>query len=79
MSVGTCDWQSDFAREYVGTGREEGRGQGLAQSVVPFLDARGFEVSDEVRRRVESCDDLDTLQTWVHRAAKVDGPEELLG
>ncbi|NYH52004.1 hypothetical protein HNR06_001593 [Nocardiopsis arvandica] len=77
MSVGTYNWQSDFARKYVGIGREEGLEEGLAQSVVLFLTARGFEVSDRTRQRIESCDDLDTLRTRVHRSAKVDSPEEL--
>ncbi|OOC55563.1 MULTISPECIES: hypothetical protein [Nocardiopsis] len=81
MSVGTYNWQSDFARKYVGIGREEGREEGLeeglAQGVVLFLTARGFEVSDRTRQRIESCDDLDTLRTRVHRSAKVDSPEEL--
>ena len=31
MATGTYEWQSDFARKYVGQGREEGRAQGLAE------------------------------------------------
>jgi hypothetical protein len=83
MSVGTYDWQSDFAREYVGIGRaegrEEGREEGVARSVVAVLRARGFTVSDEIRRRIESGDDLETLEAWVPKAAAVARPEDLFG
>ncbi|WDZ90102.1 hypothetical protein [Nocardiopsis sp. HUAS JQ3] len=79
MSVGTYNWQSDFAREYVDIGREEGREEGVARSVILFLSSRGFEVSDEVRQRIESCDDLATLEGWASKAAKVNSPEELFG
>ncbi|NYH52507.1 hypothetical protein HNR06_002096 [Nocardiopsis arvandica] len=70
-------WQSDFAREYVGLGREEGREEGVAHSVVAVLTARGLTVSDQVRRRIESCTDLETLEAWVPKAVTVDRPEDL--
>lgn len=72
-------WQSDFARQYVEHGREEGREEGVARSVISVLRARGFILSDEVRQRVESCDDLETLEAWVPKAVAVDSPEELFG
>ncbi|MFD6951857.1 hypothetical protein A6A08_15520 [Nocardiopsis sp. TSRI0078] len=77
MSVDTYEWQSDFARKYVGLGREEGREEGLSHSVIAVLQARGLTVSDEVRRRIESCTDLETLKTWVPRAVTVERPEHL--
>ncbi|MFD6950881.1 hypothetical protein A6A08_19255 [Nocardiopsis sp. TSRI0078] len=83
MSVDTYEWQSDFAREYVGMGREEGREEGraaeAADNVLLLLDARGLAVSDQVRRRVESCTDLRTLRAWVRRAATVEHAEDLFG
>lgn len=80
-------WQSDFARQYVEhgreegleEGREEGREEGVARSVILFLSSRGFEVSDEIRQRIESCDDLATLEGWASKAAKVNSPEDLFG
>ncbi|GAA0995190.1 hypothetical protein [Nocardiopsis tropica] len=77
MSVDTYEWQSDFARKYVGLGREEGREEGVARSVIGFLVARGFTVSDEVRERIESCSDLDVLESWVTKAVSVQSPEQL--
>ena len=77
MSVDTWEWQSDFARKYVGIGREEGREEEAAGNVILVLTARGFEVPDEIRHRITSCDDLTTLRTWIQKAAKIDRPEEL--
>ncbi|MBQ1080413.1 hypothetical protein [Nocardiopsis sp. B62] len=81
MAVETYEWQSDFARKYVGIGREEGREEGraaeAARSVVSVLEARGFSISDEVRERIEACADLATLEKWVPSAVTVDRPEDL--
>lgn len=81
MAVGTYEWQSDFAREYVGIGREEGREEGaalgVARSVIAVLETRGLAPSSEVRERVEACTDLQTLDQWLRVAMKVDRPEDL--
>lgn len=81
MALDTYKWQSDFARKYVRMGREEGREEGraaeAANSVLLFLDARGLTVSDEVRQRVSSCTDLETLRAWVLRSTKVERAEDL--
>lgn len=81
MSVATYEWQSDFAQKYVGMGREEGReegrAEGVALSVIAVLEGRGLTVSDRFRTEVEACTDLDTLRTWISRAATVERPEDL--
>lgn len=81
MSLATYEWQSDFARKYVGIGREEGREEGraleAAKNVISFLEARGLSVTPAVRERIESCTDLEILEQWVPAAAKVERPEEL--
>ncbi|MFD3686026.1 hypothetical protein ACFWTE_14540 [Nocardiopsis sp. NPDC058631] len=77
MAVDTWEWQSDFARKYVGIGREEGRAEEAARNVVLILDARGLKVSDEVRRRIGSCTDLDVLETWIRRSATIQSTEQL--
>lgn len=79
MALDTYKWQSDFARKYVRMGREEGRAAEAANSVLLFLDARGLTVSDEVRQRVDSCTDLETLRTWVRRASEVERAEDIFG
>ncbi|WP_238346915.1 hypothetical protein [Nocardiopsis dassonvillei] len=82
-ALDTYKWQSDFARKYVGMGREEGREEGraaeAANSVLLFLDARGLTVPDEVRQRVNSCTDLETLRMWIRRASEVERAEDIFG
>ncbi|RKS06151.1 hypothetical protein DFP74_1775 [Nocardiopsis sp. Huas11] len=81
MSVETYEWQSDFAKKYVGMGREEGREEGraaeAARNVIAVLQARGFAVSDEERSRITSCTDLATLEKWVPKAVTIERPADL--
>ncbi|MEV2278949.1 hypothetical protein AB0I72_25520 [Nocardiopsis sp. NPDC049922] len=81
MAVDTYQWQSDFARKYVGIGREEGREEGhteeAARNVLLVLDERGLTVTDEIRQRIESCTDLNTLHTWLRRSATADRAGDL--
>jgi len=55
--------------------RHEGRqvGELLAQrrALLAVLEARGLPIPDDVRARVESCDDPAQLQLWIVRAATV--------
>ena len=81
MAAETYQWQSDFARKYVGIGEEKGREEGrtfeAARLLISLLERRGFTLSTAVRERIESCDDLEALEEWVLAAAKVDRPEDL--
>ena len=89
MAVETYQWQSDFARKYVGIGeekgREEGREEGLEEgriteavrNVVTILETREFALTEATRERIEACTDLDTLEEWVRLAVKADRPEDL--
>ncbi len=49
-------------------GREEGRAEGISRAIVSVLEGRGMIVSAEVRSRVESCVELDTLERWLQKA-----------
>ncbi|MBB4931597.1 hypothetical protein F4561_002417 [Lipingzhangella halophila] len=81
MATGTYEWQSDFARKYVGQGRAEGRSEGKsegkAEDIVMILGARGFAVSEAQCERIRSCTDLDQLNTWLTRAVTAETVEEL--
>jgi hypothetical protein len=75
------EFSTPFTEQYRAQGREEGRqegrAQGEAEAILIFLESRGIAVSDEVRERVTSCTDQETLQSWLRRAAKVETAEEL--
>jgi hypothetical protein len=73
MSVAAYEWQSDFAQKYVGMGREQGREEGVALSVITVLEERGLTVSDGVRARIIDHADLETLK----KAITVERPDDL--
>jgi hypothetical protein len=50
----------------------------MQQAVLTVLEARGFSVPEELRRRIAECTDPATLDHWLQRAAVVDEPIELL-
>ncbi|MCH5671564.1 hypothetical protein [Streptomyces gilvus] len=78
-------WRHPLAEQVREEGREQGREEGLeqgraetrAQMVLRILEWRELPVSDDVRRRVESCTDPKQLETWAKRALHVKNPSEL--
>lgn len=43
-----------------------------------MLAARGFEIPDDVRARIDDCDDLDQLNAWIRAAVTTESPAALL-
>ncbi|MEQ4718913.1 hypothetical protein [Nonomuraea sp. B19D2] len=72
---------SPFAREHFGRGKVEGMVEGKAEeaarSVLLVLAARGLEVPDDARARINACADLAQLETWVTRAATAQTIQDL--
>ena len=64
---------NEFSRKHVTAGLLRGK----AEDVLEVLDARGIAVTDAQRERVLACAELDTLRTWVRRAATVTNADEL--
>jgi hypothetical protein len=48
-----------------------------ADALLRVLTARGLEVTDETRKRIESCKDMDVLGTWLDRAGTVSCVDDL--
>ena len=65
----TYEYQSDFARRYYG--------QGLAESVLAVLDARGVAVPDSVRTLITESRDLRQLDRWLRRAVTAESVDDL--
>jgi hypothetical protein len=59
-STHTFEFQSDYARRL----RAEARGDALLE----VLGARGWDVPDEIRRRITDCTDPERLNSWLLRA-----------
>jgi hypothetical protein len=58
-------------------GEERGRAQGEAAMVLRVLTARGFTVTDDIRRRVQACTDLEQIEAWGDRAATAKSLDEI--
>jgi len=52
--------------------------RGLRAGILAMLEARGLTPSDDLRRRILSCDDPATLQRWLLRALSVAQADEIL-
>lgn len=78
-------YQSSFAKKYVGQGRAEGlaegeakgEAKGLAEAVLAVLAARKVRVTRTVRERVLGCSDVEVIKGWVPRALVVARASEL--
>ncbi|MEU6860414.1 hypothetical protein AB0B28_16275 [Glycomyces sp. NPDC046736] len=85
IEVGLAGCAQDFWRKIMQTMQYEFGSQLAQQSaakaeariILKFLDMRGVFVSDEDRRRIESCTDLEMLEAWVMRAPSVESVDEL--
>lgn len=59
-------------------GRQEGRVEGIAAGVITLLRARGLVPTEALEAQVMACRDLDQLQRWLVRAARVDDAARIL-
>ncbi|MEW1779012.1 hypothetical protein [Streptomyces sp. NPDC086777] len=73
MAVDLSIFQSQTAQAL----RAEGLFEGLSEALLVVLSGRGIDVSDEARDRITTCDDHDTLTTWLTRAATATTTTEL--
>lgn len=57
--------------------REEGRAQSRAEDILLVLEQRGLDVPDQVRERITSCGDPETLRRWLRRAVTAPTVEDV--
>jgi hypothetical protein len=55
------------------------RAEGLAEAVFVNLADRNVFIPDDVRERVEACEDHGLLKAWISRANKVTDAEDIFG
>ncbi len=74
-------WRHPLAEQVREEGREEGVEQGRLQDrremTLRILQWRGIPVPDAVRERVNTCTDLDRLETWAQRAVQATDAREV--
>lgn len=71
-------YQSETVRQHIALGRELGIAEGWAKGVLIVLETRGIEVSQDIRRRILECTDLETLEGWLRRAAVITETSQLI-
>ncbi|GGN41942.1 hypothetical protein GCM10011578_090780 [Streptomyces fuscichromogenes] len=77
MAVDLSIFQSQTAEALRAEGHSEGHSEGLSEALLVVLGGRGIDVSDEARDLITSCEDHDTLTTWLTRAATATTTAEL--
>ena len=73
MQSGKYEYRSEFARRYVGQGREEGDLRTARAILLGFLERRFGPVGDPLRRCIEACTDRERLVALVYEVA--DAPD----
>jgi hypothetical protein len=69
MASSTWVVSTPFAREHYGRGE--------ADAILKVLAARGLIISDEARKRINACRDLDLLDIWLRRAIDAETTDEI--
>lgn len=85
MTTSQREYLSETFREMAANGHAKGRAEGLAEGraeglaeartsdaariLTSVLEARGLELTDAVRARIENCSDADRLEHWIRSAA----------
>jgi hypothetical protein len=81
----THPYLSDFAGNYYLRGEAEGKAEGetagkleaTAVAVLAVLEARGLEISEAVRNKIDVSEDLDELSLWLRRAVVAGSVDDL--
>jgi hypothetical protein len=68
MQQETYPYQSKFVADLKAEGRAEGKAEGIAETLLNIIEVRALFISENQRRRIESCEDPTQLQAWVKRA-----------
>ncbi|WP_067706956.1 hypothetical protein [Nocardia yamanashiensis] len=94
MTTSQREYLSDTFRELAAKGHAKGHAKGLAEglaegeakgrtteaarALITVLEARGFDLTDEVMSKIENCSDVNQLEQWLRLAvAAVDIAEVL--
>jgi hypothetical protein len=70
---------AQFFSESLQQSFNKGRAASTSAAVIAVLEARALAVSDAQRERIVETTDLETLSTWVRRAATISSTDELFG
>lgn len=81
MTLADYEFKTDFIGRPFRAGEAKGRAEGLtegrAANLLTILEARALPVSEAVRERVGSCEDVDQLDRWVRKAITATRAEDI--
>lgn len=69
--------KSEFAQRHEALGEARGEARGEVRALLAVLEARGIELTEQERARIQQSTDLDELDRWVRRAATAASAHEL--
>jgi hypothetical protein len=75
VPIEAFQYRSEFSLKH----RAAGIAQGKGESLLAILEARGLVPSDEERRRITECHDLELLDRWIRLAATAASVDAVLG
>lgn len=67
-TVGFDEGMEEGLEKGLEKGVQKGRAEAVAEMILHLLDVRDVPTTAKVRRRIQACTDLDTLDTWFHRS-----------
>jgi SHS2 domain-containing protein len=67
----------EYRESYAGQLEIRGERRAAARALFKVLGARGVEVSESVRERIEGCTDPELLDQWLGRAITASRVEEI--
>ena len=71
------EYRTEFVRNMVGLGLEQGRREEAGTLLRQVLDSRGWVISPKIATRIASCTDYDQLHGWAVRAGTASSLDEI--
>jgi hypothetical protein len=68
MQQETYPYQSKLLADREARGEARGKIEGKAEALLGFIEARGLTITENQRRKIESCQDPAKMQLWVKRS-----------
>ncbi|URM99224.1 hypothetical protein LUW76_35595 [Actinomadura madurae] len=71
MRADTYEWKSDFTLKHIAEAKAkaEGRVEGGIEVLLIVLEAKGFTIEGDLRRRITACQEFRQFRIRVRRAA----------
>ncbi|WP_112140749.1 hypothetical protein [Glycomyces dulcitolivorans] len=75
----TYPYQSKLVADLKAEGRAEGKAEGESNALLIIIESRGLAITENERRKIETCQDLNRLNSWLKRAATAPSVADILG